>query len=120
MLNTVCTDFTITPSQQVVGVGQDAVFRCRHPNTVFIFWRINESIMVAEGDPGPSGIRAGRTSDLSGTVIDFTLTIMAQTIYNGTEVVCVAIFPVPNEETVSVNLTVQGKNETFCLCIKAM
>ena len=75
--------------------------------------------MVAEGDPGPSGIRAGRTSDLSGTVIDFTLTIMAQIIYNGTEIVCVATFPVggDNEETASVNLKIQGKSY---LCMKAM
>ena len=111
----VCTDFTITPSQQVVGVGQDAVFRCHHPNTRFIFWRINESTTVEEGSPGPSGIIAGRTLGGSGTVTDFTLTIIAQPIYNGTEIVCIAIFSsnVPDEETVSVNLTVQGKNEAF-------
>ena len=46
-------------------------------------------------------------------MIDFTLTIIAQSIYNETEVVCIATFPVgggnvPNEETVSVNLTIQG------------
>ena len=102
----VCADFTISPSQQVVGVSQDAVFRCHHPNTTFISWRINETITVVEGLPGPPGITAGRTLDGSGSVIDFTLTIMAQTIYNGTEIVCIATFPVgggnvPNEETVS-------------------
>ena len=99
----------------MVGVSQDAVFRCRHPNTAFITWRINESTIVEEGRPGPSGITAGRTLDGSGNVIDFTLTIIAQPIYNGTEIVCVAIFSgnVPNEETVSINLTVQGKNEAF-------
>ena len=121
----VCTDFTITPSQQVVGVGQDAVFRCRHPDTLFMFWRINESITVFEGDTSLSGITAGRTLDGSGSVIDFTLTIMAQPIYNGTEIVCIAIFrvgggSVPNDETISVNVTVQGKNETFYLCMKTM
>ena len=112
----VCTDFAITPSQQVVGVGQEAVFRCRHLNTIFIYWRINESITVVEGNPGPSGITAGRSLGPSGTVIDFTLTIIAQPIYNETEIVCIATFPVgsvPDEETVSVNLTIQGKNETF-------
>ena len=99
----------------MVGVGQDAVFRCHHPNTRFIFWRINESTIVEEGSPGPSGITAGRTLDGNGNVIDFTLTIMAQPYYNETEIVCIAIFSgnVPNEETVSVNLTVQGKNEAF-------
>ena len=106
----VCTDFAITPSHQVVGIGQDAVFRCRHPNTTFISWRINETILVFEGNPGPSDITAGRTTDGSGTVIDFTLTIIAQPIYNETEIVCRATFlgNVPNEETVSVYLTIQG------------
>ena len=91
------------------------MFRCCHPNTTFISWRINETIVIFEGNPGPSGITAGRTLDGSGTVIDFTLTVMAQTIYNGTEIVCIATFLVgniPNEETISVNLTIQG-NETF-------
>ena len=100
----------------MVGVGQDAVFRCRHPNTTFITWRINETVNVVEGNPGPSGIIAGRTPGGSGTVIDFTLTIIAQPIYNETEIVCIATFPVgsvPDEETISVNLTIQGKNETF-------
>ena len=109
------TEFTITPSEQVVGVGQDAVFRCYHPNIPFISWKLNKTIRIVEGNPGPSGITAGRTLDGSGTVIDFTLTIMAQTIYNGTEIVCIATFPggnVPNEETISVSLTIQGK-KTF-------
>ena len=106
----VCTDFTITPSQQVVGVGQDAVFRCRHPNTPFISWRINESTTVAEGNPGPPGITPSKNLGLYGSVIDFTLTVIAQPIYNGTEIVCIAIFSgnVPNEETIAVNLTIQG------------
>jgi hypothetical protein len=107
----VCTDFTITPIPQVVGIGQEAVFRCRHPNMTFISWRINETITILDGNPGPSGVTTGRTSGGSETMINFTLTIVAQSNYNGTEIVCIATFPagnVPNEETASVNLTIQG------------
>ena len=112
-------DFTITPSPQVVGVGQQAVFRCRHPNTTFISWRVNETITVMEGVSGPSGITAGRTLDGNQNVIDFTLTVEAQSNYNGTKIVCIATFiaaNMPNEVTVSVNLTLQGKDE-ICTCI---
>ena len=100
----------------MVVIGEEAVFRCLHPNITFISWRINESIIVWQGRPGPSGIKTGRTLGLDESLIDFTLTIMAQPIYNGTEIVCIATFPggsAPEEETISVNLTIQGKNETF-------
>ena len=79
-----------------------------------------------DGSPGPPGIIAGRTLDGSGTAIEFILTIMAQPIYNGTEIVCIATFlvgNVPNEETISVNLTIQGTvsvSRHFYLCIRAI
>ena len=99
----------------MVGVGQQAVFRCRHPSTTFISWRVNETITVLEGVSGPSGITAGRTLDVSGNVIDFTLTIVAQSNYNETQVKCIATFRgnqnLNDQETTVVNLTIQGKDE---------
>ena len=119
----VYADFTITPSPQVVGVEQQAVFRCHHPSTTFISWKVNETITVLEGVSGPPGITAGRTLDGSGNVIDFTLTIVAQSNYNETQVKCIATFSGnqnPNEETRSISLSIQGKDKILLYYLTCM
>ena len=90
--------FTETPSSQVVGVGQEAVFVCRNP-TAFVFGWIWNGSNVRTADPPP-----GITPD------DNILTIVAQSDYNETEVVCVAF--ISSEDlmrTIPVRLLIQGK-----------
>ena len=100
--------FTITPSPQVVGVGQQAVYRCLNPTANAISWRWNGSVVI-DSSP-PAGITLGMTMDGNRNVR--TLTIVAQPNYNETEVVCVAIIIVgqmsQNEETTPVSLLIQG------------
>ena len=102
------TAFTISPSSQVVAVGQQAVFRCQNLDTDVIAWRVNESqeLITVNNQPEDSGIMVAVDGTLN------TLTIVAQSNYNETIVVCVAVFinnQMLNEETSPVNLTIQGK-----------
>ena len=102
--------FTITPSSQVIGVGQQAVFRCHNPTATVIVWRWNDSAL-SESNP-PPGVTPNRVLDESGNVLEYTLTIVAQSNYNETEVVCIAIFiDMPREETAPVSLKIQGGTE---------
>ena len=99
--------FTITPSPQVVGVGQRAVFRCHHLTANAISWKWNGSVVI-DGSP-PPGIVLGMTMDGNKNV--HTQSIVAQPNYNETEVVCVAVFvgsSMPDEETTPVGLLIQG------------
>ena len=107
-----CTDFTIIPSSQVVGAGQQAVFRCLHLTAVAILWKVNGTV-VSEHNP-PRDVTTGRTLDGNRIVTGYTPTITAQLNYNETEIVCVAVFvnnSILIEETAPVNLTIQGKTD---------
>ena len=69
-------------------VGEEAVFRCRHPTADIIGWRVNGSSV---GQNHPTDITPGTTRDDDGNLVN-TLTIIARPEYNGTEVQCVALF----------------------------
>ena len=105
--------FTITPSPQVVGVGQQAVFQCLHPSAN-IDWIWNGTVLIDANLP--DGIATDRTNDEnSGRVIAFTLTVDALLKYNETEVTCLATTfdgttPIP-EVTLPVNITIQGETD---------
>jgi hypothetical protein len=104
--------FTISPSSQVVGVGQVAVFRCQYSNVPLIFWRVNET-RVTFNSPHPNpGITIGTTMDENNNVVNL-LSILAQSEYNETVIVCEAKFLVgsPNETT-PVKLLIQGEPAT--------
>ena len=90
--------FSETPSTQVVGVGQEAVFRCQNPNATAIGWALNGS-EVGSTNPPP-----GVTPRVN------TLTIVALSNYNETEVVCLAFSRSWNgsTETTPVSLLIQG------------
>ena len=80
----------------MVGIGQEAVFRCRDPTAINIGWILNRSeVMVASPPPG---ITLGSN----------TLTIVTQSNYNETEVVCLALFRNGSVETPPVTLLIQG------------
>ena len=89
--------FTETPSSQVVGVGQKAVFICHSPTASAYGWIWNGSDVRTLDPPGI-------------TPDDNILTIVAQSDYNETEVVCVAFF-INGEpmRTTPVRLLIQGK-----------
>ena len=89
--------FTEVPSSQVVGVGQEAVFSCLDPTAFTYGWIWNRSEVRAP-DP-PSGIKLNNN----------ILTIVAQSNYNETEVVCVAFFNSGEPmRTTPVRLLIQG------------
>ena len=82
----------------MVGVGQEAVFRCRNPTATAIGWIWNGSELMAASLP--SGITLGSNTE--------TLTIVAQSNYNETEVVCLAFSRSETMETTPVRLLIQG------------
>ena len=81
------TEFAEIPSSVMVELGAATPpCRCRHTSSeVVIFWRVNGS--PASDFPG---ISSGSVNE-SGNIVH-TLTVPAEPQYNGTEVVCLAIF----------------------------
>ena len=69
----------------LIGSETKAVFRCRHDQSAFIAWRVNDSSL--EQFPN---ITTSSVSENGARVS--ILTIPARSEYNGTEVVCVAVF----------------------------
>ena len=80
--------FSIIPSSQVVSVGEEAVFKCRHPTADFIDWFVNGSLV---GRNPPPDVLPGVVQGDDGTTVH-TLTIVGHPEYNGTVVVCEAFF----------------------------
>ena len=109
--------FTISPSSQVVGVGQHAVFRCQNLNALVIVWRVNET-QVTSNIPHPDpGITVDTTIDENDNIINL-LSIAAQLEYNETVIVCTAgsIGAGSSNDTTPVKLLIQGtcKPATDC------
>ena len=106
------TAFTIFPSSQVVGVGQQAVFRCQNPNAAFFSWRVNETLVTFINPHPDSNISFGSTMDESNNVV-VTLRIIARLENNETMIVCTAISPVgDSNSTTPVKLLIQGEPAT--------
>ena len=80
--------FIEVPSSQEVFIGEVAEFRCRHPTADIIAWRVNGSSVRQNSSPD---ITPGTSRDDDGALV-CTLTIIARPEYNGTDVVCVAVF----------------------------
>ena len=82
-----CSEFAEVPSSMIVELGTATPpFRCRHTSPeVLILWTVN-------GSPSRDflDIRSGSVNE-SGNIVH-TLTIPAEPRYNGTEVVCLAVF----------------------------
>lgn len=74
---------------QIKSIGENAIFRCRHPNASNIRWKIDGELI--RGRNFPLGITPGTERDDNQFLVQ-TLTIMAGPLYNGTEIVCVATF----------------------------
>ena len=104
--------FTIFPSSQVVGVGQQAVFRCQNPNAEFLSWRVNETqVNFLNSHPDPN-IIISTTMDESNNVV-FILRITAQLEYNETVIICTAFSIVgDSNSTTPVKLLIQGEPAT--------
>ena len=98
MFTSYAVTFTDTPSSQVVGIGQEAVFRCQNPAATAIGWIWNGSEVTIASPP--PGITLGSNTE--------TLTIVAQSNYNETEVVCLAFSRSAPIETTPVRLLIQG------------
>ena len=109
--------FTISPSSQVVGVGQMAVFRCQNQNAHNIFWRMNETpVTFNKLHPDP-GITISTTLDENNDVVNL-LSIDAQEKYNETIIVCAAnIQGGGSNDTTPVNLLIQGEQAPDMVCI---
>ena len=100
MILYVHVEFTESPSNisVLLGFETEAVFRCRHSTADAISWKVN-GLPVQEFP----NITISLSSQL------YTLTIPARLEYNGTEVVCVALFiggSLPDEETTPATLTI--------------
>ena len=97
--------FTISPSSQVVGVGQQAVFRCQNLDALVITWTVNEThvtSLIPHPDPG---ITIDMTIDENNEVVHI-LSIAAQSIFNETMIICIANLM---NETAPVKLFIQGE-----------
>ena len=101
--------FTISPSSQVVGVGQMAEFRCQNPNADFIAWRVNETrVTFNKPHPDPS-ITINTTRDESNDVVNL-LNIDTQSKFNETTIVCVAVSTGgSSSDTPPVKLLIEGE-----------
>ena len=79
----------------------EAVFRCQHQSADVISWRVNGSSVRQFPD-----ITTGSINE-NGAIV-YTLTIPARSEYNGTEVVCLALFidGSPSEVTPTVILNI--------------
>ena len=80
--------FSQIPSSQVVSIGEEAVFQCRHPTADLTDWIVNGSLV---GSNPPPDVLPGAFQTDHGTVVN-TLTIVGRPEYNGTVVVCEAYF----------------------------
>jgi alpha/beta superfamily hydrolase len=103
--------FTISPSSQVVGVGQVAVFRCQNVNADNVYWRVNETSVTFNSPHPDPGIAIDRTTDENDNVVNL-LSIAAQSNYNETVIVCAANFLVGGSltnDTTPVKLLIQGE-----------
>ena len=74
---------------QLKSIGENAIFRCRHPNASNVRWSIDGE--VVRGRNFPSGITPGTERDENQLLVQ-TLTIVAGPLYNGTKIICVATF----------------------------
>ena len=103
------TAFDEAPAPQMVANGEEATFRCRHPQADSIRWKVDNALITANPPPDitPNIVREAED------VIVHTLTIIAHSEYDGTVVVCVAVFDdqTPNEQTSPVVLQGIIKNE---------
>ena len=81
------------------GVQTEAVFQCQHSEADAISWRVN----------GQSVREFPNITVVSISTLTSTLTIPVRAEYNGTEVVCVALFfGGSEEETLPATLTIIG------------
>ena len=104
--------FTISPSSQVVGVGQQAVFRCQNLNALVIVWRVNETLVTFNKPHPDPGITVSTTRDENNDVVNL-LSIIAQSKYNETVIVCAAsIQGGGSNDTAQVKLLIQGEPAT--------
>ena len=79
--------FNEAPVSVEVPVGSEAVFRCQHSTANNIDWIVNGSFV---GRSPPPDITLGIITEGDNPVD--TLTIVARHDYNGTTIVCVAVF----------------------------
>ena len=98
--------FAEVPFNEIINLGsvEQVVLRCRHTSSeAIIGWRVNGSTIGRFPD-----IISGSVNE-NGAVI-YTLTIPARSEYNGTVVVCIAIFMDgnPTESTPPAILTITG------------
>ena len=104
--------FTISPSSQVVGVGQMAVFRCQNLNVPVIFWRVNETQVTFNVHHPDPGITISTTRDENNTVVNL-LSIIAQSKYNDTTIVCIAVsVGGSSSDTTPVKLLIEGEQSS--------
>ena len=104
--------FDGVPISQEVATGAQVVFRCRHPTADTIRWRVNGSLV---GRNSPDVI-LDIIYDDNGNSVD-TLTITAQPLYNGTEVVCAARFDDGRPEEPSQPVILIGTDGASCFLV---
>ena len=89
----------------IKSTGENAIFRCRHPNASDIRWEINGELI--RGRNYPPDITPGTERDDNQFLVQ-TLTIVAGPQYNGTEIVCVARFDDGSPDEMTLPVTLQG------------
>ena len=92
----------------IKSTGENAIFRCRHPNASDIRWKINGDLI--RGRNYPPDITPGTERDDEQFLVQ-TLTIVARPLYNGTEIGCVAMFDDGSPDEMTLPVTLQGMNK---------
>ena len=97
--------FTMIPTNLTVVEGVEAVFHCQHPTADAIGWRLNGTTFF---DSSWDDVFVAITS-IAGGIVN-TLTILALSHYNKTQVECMALYfdGYPNMVSITGNLIVQG------------
>jgi hypothetical protein len=109
--------FTISPSSQVVGVGQVAVFRCQNSNVLDISWRVNEQLVTFNNPHPDPDITISTIMDENNDVLNL-LSIAAQSEYNETVIVCIASsIDGGSNETTPIKLLIQGEPAPDCVLV---
>ena len=83
------------PVTQNVSIGQQALYRCHHETADVIRWRVNGTLL--SNSMTPIGITPGTLRATNNNLVQ-TLTIAGRTDYNGTAVICVAMFDDGNDD----------------------
>lgn len=103
------TPFTEQPESQIVAIGENVEFRCRHETADYIGWKVNGSPILS--DLNSRNISIANFSVPGGPSRSILILGAATPTYNGSVVTCMAVFTnnCPSQNSLFAPLLIQGK-----------